>query len=149
MVVVGAAVLGKENSPLYIRAFGGHEQLRFQFIVHTALDFIEEKVAAQRQQSVQQQQAAAAGGKHEPYLGLLYPIEEMRVYGYFTNCRVKLIAVLDDEEVKDDQMRAWFRRMHSLYLDTVSNPFHAPDAELQTCANFTRQLERMVEAGLY
>ena len=43
MVVVGAAVLGKDNNPLYIRAFGSHDQLRFHFIVHTALDFVEEK----------------------------------------------------------------------------------------------------------
>ena len=40
---VGAAVLGKDNNPLYIRAFGSHDQLRFHFIVHTALDFVEEK----------------------------------------------------------------------------------------------------------
>ena len=43
MVVSGVAILGKENNPLYIRAFGVHDQLRFHFIVHTALDFVEEK----------------------------------------------------------------------------------------------------------
>ena len=48
MGVVGCAVLGKENNPLYIKAFGDHDQLRFHFIVHTALDFVEEKVAAQK-----------------------------------------------------------------------------------------------------
>ena len=39
-------ILGKDNNPLYIRAFGAHDQLRFHFIVHTALDFVEEKGAA-------------------------------------------------------------------------------------------------------
>ena len=48
MPVVGAAVLSKDNNPLYIRAFGSHNQLRFHFIVHTALDFVEEKGAHQR-----------------------------------------------------------------------------------------------------
>ena len=43
--VTGVAILGKENNPLYIRAFGAHNQLRFHFIVHTALDFVEEKGA--------------------------------------------------------------------------------------------------------
>ena len=51
-----------------------------------------------------------------------------------------------DEEQK---MRALFRRLHSIYVDTVSNPFHAPDAELHTCASFSRQVERIAEMGLY
>ena len=146
MVVVGTAVLGKANNPLYIKAFGS-DDLRFHFIVHTALDFIEEKVAAQRHAA--QQGAGASAAKQDPYLGMLYPIEELRVYGYLSACRVKLIAVIDEEEVKDEQMRALFRRLHSLYVDTMSNPFRAPDADLHACASFRRQVERIVEAGLY
>ena len=42
-MIAGIAVLGKDNNPLYIRAFGAHDALRFHFIVHTALDFVEEK----------------------------------------------------------------------------------------------------------
>ena len=45
MPVSGVAVLGKDNNPLYIRAYGQHDHLRFHFIVHTALDFLEEKRA--------------------------------------------------------------------------------------------------------
>ena len=45
MAIAGIAVLGKDNNPLYIRAFGAHDALRFHFIVHTALDFVEEKGA--------------------------------------------------------------------------------------------------------
>ena len=93
--------------------------------------------------------AAATSSKHESYLGLLYPIEELRVYGCLTNSRVKLIAVLDEEDVKDAEMKALFRRLHALYVDTVSNPFHQPDSELYGCASFDRQVERIVEAGLY
>ena len=48
MVVAGVAVLGRENNPLYIRAFGSSDTLRFHFIVHTALDFVEEKGARPR-----------------------------------------------------------------------------------------------------
>ena len=150
MVVCGAAVLGKDNNPLFIRAFGAHNQLRFHFIVHTALDFVEEKVAAQRQAVTQQQASGAAmAARTEPYLGLLYPTEELRVYGYLSNCRVKLIVVLDDDDVDEQKMRALFRRLHTLYVDTVSNPFHPPDAELHSCASFSRQIERIAEMGLY
>lgn len=146
MTVAGVAVLGKDNNPLYIRAYGPHDQLRFHFIVHTGLDFLEEKVTAQRQ-AAGTSAAAAATSKHDCYLGLLYPIEELRVYGYLTNSRIKLIAVLDDEEVKDTEMKALFRRLHNLYTDTVSNPFHTPDTELYGCASFDRQVQRIVEAG--
>jgi hypothetical protein len=47
-------------------------------------------------------------------------------------------------QVKDTEIKALFRRLHTLYVDTVSNPFHAPDSELYDCANFGRQLERIV-----
>ena len=43
-------------------------------------------------------------------------------------------------------MRALFRRLHTLYIDTISNPFFAADAELSTSTSFQRQLERIVEA---
>ena len=92
----------------------------------------------------------AAGVKQaDCYLGLLYPIEELRVYGYQSNSRIKLIVVLDEDEVKDAEMKALFRRLHALYVDTVSNPFISPDTELYDCTSFGRQIERIVEAGLY
>ena len=71
------------------------------------------------------------------------------MYGYLTNCKTKLIAVLDDAEVKDEQMKALFRRLHALYVDTTSNPFHTADTELAGVASFDRQVERIVAAGLY
>eukprot|EP00322_Chrysochromulina_rotalis_P029860 CAMPEP_0115849264 /NCGR_PEP_ID=MMETSP0287-20121206/11359_1 /TAXON_ID=412157 /ORGANISM="Chrysochromulina rotalis, Strain UIO044" /LENGTH=147 /DNA_ID=CAMNT_0003303225 /DNA_START=11 /DNA_END=454 /DNA_ORIENTATION=- len=147
MTVVGVALLGKENNPLYIKAYGQHDQLRFHFIVHTALDFLEEKVGAQQQQ--QSAPGAVGASKHDSYLGLLYPIEELRVYGYLTNCRTKLIAVLDNDEVKDGEMKAFFRRLHTLYVDTTSNPFHTPDRELASVGLFDRNIQRIVSAGLY
>jgi hypothetical protein len=136
-----------QNNPLYIKAYGQHDQLRFHFIVHTSLDFLEEKVAAQTQGSASIPTAATS--KHDSYLGLLYPIEELRVYGYLTNCRIKLLAVLDDDEVKDAEMKALFRRLHALYVDTTSNPFHSPDTELMSIQSFDRQVQRIVSAGLY
>mmetsp|Transcript_26080 Transcript_26080/g.59242 ORF Transcript_26080/g.59242 Transcript_26080/m.59242 type:complete len:161 (-) Transcript_26080:271-753(-) len=160
MVLASIAVLGKENNPLYIRAFGrGSKEepsqdqlLRFHFVVHTALDFVEEKVTAQKSagaSSGASGSGGAASAKLDPYLGLLYPIEDLRVYGYSSTSKVKFIAVLDDEEVKDAEMRAFFRRLHGLYVDTVANPFHPPESELYDCAKFQRQVDRLVDAGLY
>ena len=151
MTILAVAVIGKENNPLYIHASGPkdaplphEEQVRYHLIMHTALDHVEERVAAQRQ-------AAASGvpERMDMYLGMLYPIEQLRVYGLLTNCRVKLIAVVDDEEPKETELRALFRRLHALYVDAVSNPFHTYGSELDGSASFQRQVERIVEAGLY
>mmetsp|Transcript_32322 Transcript_32322/g.53473 ORF Transcript_32322/g.53473 Transcript_32322/m.53473 type:complete len:145 (-) Transcript_32322:176-610(-) len=144
MTIVAIGVLGKENNPLYIRTFGQSDELHFHFILHTALDHIEEKVLGQRHAA-----STVGSSKLDSYLGMLYPIGELRVFGFLTNTRIKLITVLDDEEVKDAEMRALFRRLHTLYADTVSNPFHTPDTELDGCRSFQRQVERIVEAGLY
>ena len=59
---------------------------------------------------------------------------------------VKLVVAIDDEDWKEDQIKALLRRMRTL-VDTVSNPFHEPDSELYKCANFVRQVERIVEAN--
>jgi hypothetical protein len=150
MTILAVAVLGKENNPLYIHAVGPkesplphEEQMRYHLIVHTALDYIEERMAAQRQA------AAGGGAKMDMYLGMLYPIEQLRVYGQLTSCHIKLIAVIDDEEPKETELRALFRRLHALYVDTVSNPFHTYDSELYGSTSFQRQVERIVEAGLW
>jgi len=148
MGLAAVAVIGTNNNPLYVRAFG-HDITRFHFIVHTALDFVEEKVqraAAPPPAPAAGGSSAAAAAKQDSYLGLLYPIEELRVYGYQSNTKVKLITVLDEEDVKDAEMKALFRRLHTLYVDTVSNPFHVADSELYDCASFDRQVERIVQA---
>ena len=161
MTIVALSIIGKENQPLYLRTFGQKPgggatdnmqgsggELRFHFICHTALDFVEEKVEAQRHASgASGAGAGAAGGsKLDMYLGLLFPFEEYCIHGYLTNTRIKLIAVVDEEDAKDAEMRALFRRLHTLYIDTISNPFFAADAELSTSTSFQRQLERIVEA---
>lgn len=93
------AVIGKRNEPLYIRSFNGkseekqwirEDELKFHYFVHSALDVVEEKV-------LQYTRASPQGkGFWKPYLGLLCPIENYRVYGYLTNTKLKLIIVLED-----------------------------------------------------
>lgn len=148
-MIVAVALLGRENGPLYLRAFGDHanDDLRFHFIAHAALDQIDDKLAARR--AAASAASTAAPSSLDSYIGMLYPIESMRVYGYLTNSRIKLLAVIDDEEVKEAQMRAFFRRLHQVYVETVSNPFFDAGSALGGCAKFERQLERIVEAGLY
>ena len=51
----------------------------------------------------------ANGAKNaETYLGLLHSVENMRVYGYVTNTKVKFVVVLSalEGQVKDADVRA-------------------------------------------
>lgn len=72
----------------------------------------------------------------ELYLGLLFPTEEYRVYGYITNSHTKFILVLssaqDDGGVpREDALRATFRRLHALYVDAVAcNPLYTVGAPI-------------------
>ncbi|MBA0845081.1 hypothetical protein Goarm_022124 [Gossypium armourianum] len=42
---------------------------------------------------------------NETFLGLLYPTENYKVYGYLTNTKVKFILVTTDLDVRDADVR--------------------------------------------
>lgn len=67
---------------------------------------------------------------NETFLGLLYPTENYKVYGYLTNTKVKFIMVTTDLDVKDADARNFFRKFHAAYVDAVSNPFHVPGKKI-------------------
>mmetsp|Transcript_19798 Transcript_19798/g.43037 ORF Transcript_19798/g.43037 Transcript_19798/m.43037 type:complete len:155 (-) Transcript_19798:1229-1693(-) len=118
MPIVCTAIIGQQNNPLYLRTFpsASPEQiLKLNFIVHCALDAVEEKVLQKR----------PTGEVLDTYLGLLYPTEEYKIYGYLTNTNIKFILVVDDASVKDDTISRVMKRLHSLYADAFCNPFFA------------------------
>lgn len=123
-MIVAAAVIAPNNSPLYLSTFGGEDDsARVSTMVHCSLDAVEEKVAAGLR-------GTAPGDVPDAYLGLLSAEDDLKAFGYVTNTRVKLVAVVDDPVVKDDEMRAIFRRMHAAFVDAVSNPFYQQGAPL-------------------
>jgi hypothetical protein len=76
MPIVCIAVVGQQNNPLFIKTYPQADQdkeLRLHLIVHCSLDAVEEKVLLKRAPA-------------ESFLGLLYPTEEYRVYGYKKCC---------------------------------------------------------------
>jgi len=115
---VCAAVLGQTNKPLYLEAFQGsnseEDTLKFHYVVHCALDAVEEKVSAPRKTPAE---------VFDTYLGMLYPTADYKVYGYISNTRIKFMLVLDDTQ-KDEKMRMVFKRFHAAYVEAVSNPFY-------------------------
>ncbi|KAI9345333.1 Sedlin, N-terminal conserved region-domain-containing protein [Obelidium mucronatum] len=103
-----------QNNPLFIRPFSTrHQELKFHYCCHTACDIIEERVAP--------------GSKNmDLYLGLLYCLEDLAVYGFMTNTKIKFVIVISmtDSSIKDIEMKNLFRRIHNQYIALVNNPFY-------------------------
>ncbi|XP_068206592.1 trafficking protein particle complex subunit 2-like protein [Palaemon carinicauda] len=121
-MAVCVAVIGKENSPLYVWVGSGREELHLHYLAHTALDVIQEKVAA----------VSKTPDTRELYLGLLYASEEYKVYGYTTNTRIKFVIITDagNTTLRDNEIRMMFRRLHNMYTNVVCNPFYIPGEQI-------------------
>uniref|UniRef100_A0A2K5I7E4 Trafficking protein particle complex 2 like n=1 Tax=Colobus angolensis palliatus TaxID=336983 RepID=A0A2K5I7E4_COLAP len=63
-------VITKENYPLYICSTPTENELRFQYMVHTSLDMVDEKISSMGKALVNQR---------ELFLGLLYPTEDYKL----------------------------------------------------------------------
>mmetsp|Transcript_11867 Transcript_11867/g.30306 ORF Transcript_11867/g.30306 Transcript_11867/m.30306 type:complete len:87 (+) Transcript_11867:65-325(+) len=82
------------------------------------------------------------------YLGLLYPTEDYKVFGYLTGTNVKLILVADSFNAKEAVVKKVFRDLHSAYIDAVSNPFYNPGKKIES-KSFEQRVDRAVNsAGL-
>ncbi|XP_075017763.1 LOW QUALITY PROTEIN: trafficking protein particle complex subunit 2-like protein [Calonectris borealis] len=126
-MAVCIAVIAKENYPLYIRSVPTENELKFHYTVHTSLDVVDEKISAMGKALVDQR---------ELYLGLLYPTEDYKVYGYVTNSKVKFVMVVDSSNtaLRDNEIRSMFRKLHNSYTDIMCNPFYNPGDRIQSRA---------------
>lgn len=134
-MAVCVAVIGKENSPLYVWVGSGREELHLHYLPHTALDVIQEKVAA----------VSKTPDTRELYLGLLYASEEYKVYGYTTNTRIKFVIITDagNTTLRDNEIRMMFRRLHNMYTNVVCNPFYIPGEQI-TSREFEKGIVALV-----
>lgn len=124
MTIKCAAVVGQANNPLYLQAFEAsseEETLQFHHIVHCSLDAVEGKLSAPKRNP---------GEPSDCYLGMLYPTEEYKVFGYVSNTKIKFMLVLSEPIPKDDELRHIFRRFHATYVDAASNPFYTINTAL-------------------
>ncbi|GAM21539.1 hypothetical protein SAMD00019534_047140 [Acytostelium subglobosum LB1] len=121
--IVFVAIVGKDNDPLFIHDYSGGSEdnkLKLHYIVHCALDIIEDKPGTKRI-------------SNEMYLGLLYPTDEYKVYGYLTNTKIKfIIVVFDTTDNKDSDIKTFFKRLHLRYVKTTSNPFYKPNTKIDS-----------------
>ncbi|RDY14022.1 Trafficking protein particle complex subunit 2-like protein, partial [Mucuna pruriens] len=136
-MIVCVAVVGHQNNPLYIQSFTeADDALKLHHIVHCSLDVVDERVNNPKKSGPM---------LNETFLGLLYPIENYKVYGYLTNTKVKFILVTTDLDVKDADVRNFFRRFHAAYVDAVSNPFHVPGKKI-TSRTFAERVSTIVKS---
>ncbi|KAG0630673.1 hypothetical protein M758_1G195600 [Ceratodon purpureus] len=136
-MIVCVAVVGHNNNPLYLQSFIDDDNtLKFHYIVHCSLDVIEEKVSNSKRAGV---------NLNETFLGLLYPTEDYKVYGYMSNTKIKFVLVTTDQDSRDADVRNFFRRLHAAYVDAASNPFHVPGKKI-TSAVFAERVGNIVKS---
>lgn len=108
--------------------------------MHTSLDVVEEKISAV---------GKSLGDQRELYLGLLYPTEDYKVYGYVTNSKVKFVIVVDSSNtsLRDNEIRSMFRKLHNSFTDVMCNPFHNPGDPIKSRAFDGIVSAMMVQTG--
>ena len=120
MNVVSIAIVGRSNEPLYVREFRDDEPRPHDGdlfgIVETAEASSPTADCSVRQQFILKEglerlehvdvpgffwRTADATGTEAHFVGCLFPIEDLRVYGYITTTKLKIIAVVEDDIVTD------------------------------------------------
>mmetsp|Transcript_25022 Transcript_25022/g.38568 ORF Transcript_25022/g.38568 Transcript_25022/m.38568 type:complete len:204 (+) Transcript_25022:318-929(+) len=195
MSLRSVAIVGKNNKPLYIREIGtnddggdfteddlfgisSHESsgsennndipnnsatcLKQQFILHSALDRFEELAGPLPGYGWRK---PGSTGTDAMWVGLLCPVEDMRVYGYWTSTKIKFILVIQDgidllppnnqqqpplnqyqlNETQDSLLQSFVVDLHKLYVEHTMNPFYALDAPIDSM-NFDQSVTQLVDS---
>ena len=147
VTIDAVAIVGRDNDPLYFKTFGdaastekifnagtGEEETKgtdsetttelllepdpdvyLRLLLYSALDLVEERSRGLAEKNV--------------YLGQLCVGDQRKVYGFVTTTSIKFMVVITDESndgkgvAQDGTMKDFFRSIHGLFVDTMSNPF--------------------------
>ncbi|KAL3934918.1 MAG: hypothetical protein SGBAC_009463 [Bacillariaceae sp.] len=155
MAAISLSVIGKKNEPLYVREFdevlsadlmseellfglqwiepskegmnGDSISARHQFVMHAALDRFEQLAGPLPGYGWRKPGASGVDGM---FVGLLCPIEDLKVYGYVTTTRIKILLVVEDDAMPEMQssiendIRSLLSKIHQLFIeDHLINPF--------------------------
>eukprot|EP00818_Percolomonas_sp_WS_P008056 CAMPEP_0117442186 /NCGR_PEP_ID=MMETSP0759-20121206/4020_1 /TAXON_ID=63605 /ORGANISM="Percolomonas cosmopolitus, Strain WS" /LENGTH=159 /DNA_ID=CAMNT_0005234063 /DNA_START=300 /DNA_END=779 /DNA_ORIENTATION=+ len=77
------------------------------------------------------------------FLGLLFPSEQYKLYGYATNCHTKFILICAANEfqaLRDSEYRAFLSQVHRLYVEQVANVFYEVGGVIPRGGRFERGL---------
>ncbi|KAI0322168.1 Sedlin [Amylostereum chailletii] len=128
--LAAVAYISPQNHPILIRVLSPSgataspdDILKYHYLAHTSLDVIDERTAALPKGA-------------DSYLGFLYAMEDVAVYGYLTPLRVKMVLALtlSDAVVRDADIISVFKAFHLAYYHAVANPFLKLNAPLD-CTN--------------
>ncbi|XP_060518558.1 trafficking protein particle complex subunit 2-like protein [Cylas formicarius] len=135
-MAICAAIVGKDNSPKFFTCVNPEEELSLQYKVLSSLDIIEEKLNPTNKTATESK---------ELYLGMLYSLENYKLYGYVTNTKIKFVIVVDSSNLalRDNEIRTMFRKIHCEYADVVSNPFYTPGSAI-TSKNFDASIKNII-----
>eukprot|EP00891_Asterochloris_glomerata_P006222 jgi/Astpho2/6222/Aster-03629 len=146
-MIVCVAVVGQKNNPLFIEVFSKQEALPFHYIVHCALDAVEEKgegfmcslhrrlqgillgALLEWQNLMKHKGLRNDGGQlfwHLLQLLRCKGLDGVQVYGYISNTRIKFLLVLNEQASREDEIRLvrvdTFRLWHAMQ---IFQRFHA------------------------
>ena len=105
---------------------------RLQLAVYASLDLLEERArpasfppASASASAPAPPQPASPGGAEtrDPFLGLLMPVDDLKVFGYASGTQLRVLVVMRDVLLREDRVRELFSRLHRLYVDAVCAPF--------------------------
>jgi len=123
MRILSVALIGSHNQPLFVKSYfnpplSPEKDLKWHFVAHTSLDIFEERELANIRQ-----------GDH--YSGLLQIMDDYAVYGYQTSSRVRIVLVLalQEETVRDNDVKTIFKAIHNAYIGYLANPFNQSSSE--------------------
>jgi hypothetical protein len=149
MSLLCLVIVGKDNEPLYQRDFGPRENddpaavvsddeadcfgfastmrstettisLRHEFMMHSALDYLDEATSAENR--------AKSRAGNTKWIGKLCPMEETLIYAYVTATNVKMMAMVEDSPnpahaARESDLKIFFTRLHEMFVQYTLNPF--------------------------
>ncbi|KAG9395536.1 Sedlin [Carpediemonas membranifera] len=133
--IFAVALVGPKNSPLFFQTFGDVVVLNLQFVVHAALDVLDEKIQDENREDRR---------KDDNFLGLLQTTDRFKVWGYISSTFHKILIVAA-ESVHQADIKVMMTKIHALYVDAYSNPFH-PIGRPIHAATMTKEVEALATA---
>eukprot|EP01039_Chlorochromonas_danica_P005938 gene5938-6537_t len=113
MSLVTIALIGKSNDPLYFYCKeNASEYLHQQMIAFSALDVVEER-----------KKRAMQSSSFEMFLGQLFPVDEYKVFGSYSNSQLKLILICYNPPNEVLGIRETINSLWSAFVSAVQNPF--------------------------
>lgn len=131
-MAVCIAILDRNSTPLKLMTNDPSKEVNFHYIVHTSLDVISERCSTSA--PLVAVSVKSVETTRDQYLGILYSTEQYKVFGYITNTSIKFIIIVEaaNTNLRDNEIRQMFRKLHTGYSNMLYNPFYTPGAPIES-----------------